>query len=64
MLLLLLLFYTTLNVHISVNNGRGKLKPRLIDAEFNVDVKNGLKSKEFLGRSSDTSSFIQHGILS
>ena len=47
----LLLFFTTSNCNISMNNGRGKLRPGSNDAEFNVDIKNGLVSKEFLSRS-------------
>ena len=40
-----------LNRHISAENDRRKLKLGSIDAEFNVDVKNGLTSKAILSRS-------------
>ena len=42
---------TPLNDHISAGNGRRKLGFGSIDAEFNVDVKNGLISIPFLSRS-------------
>ena len=44
-------FFIPLNRHISVENDRRKLKLGSIDAEFNVDVKNGLTSNPILSRS-------------